>query len=225
MIKQLGVLAAFISLLSFNAQAEGKFKGWFFASSDYNWRGYSFANDKDPSIQSDISYSNNGLTVGMWNGNISTAFFKGYEFDPYITYAHSIGEVEVYGTAMWYSFAQASQANSMEYTVGVNWKGLNVSYSTIDTFFSFKTSYTYVQLNYERHLVDVIWMKLHLGSSSYEDETVYGTNYTDYKLGIQYRKDNVTLEIAYNTTKDRMAAGSTVELNDGATISSIAMDF
>lgn len=211
------------------ANAEGP-SAYVTLASDYNWRGISFNSKSGAAVQSDISYATDfGLTAGMWAGNIAfpADYFGGYEFDPYISYAHSFGDIQAYVTFMYYTFAQNAQANSTETVLGMKWKDLNVYVTSIPKYFSFETAYIYYNINYAFQIHEKLWLAPAYGFADFDKELVgfYG-DYTHYKIGLQYRKDNYNLEMYFSDTDRQLNTTTTTQDNikDQASVVSLTIN-
>lgn len=223
------ILAA-VSCL-FSAQAFGQANATATIASDYNWRGISFNNYSGAAVQGDMSYSlPYNFTLGVWASNLAypANFFGGYEADPYLTYTHQFGDISAYATFMWYTFSRFSKANTTEVTLGMKWKDLHISIGQLPEYFSFESKSLYYQASYAHPIGENLWAAAQVGHTDFSDfiASLWG-DYTHYKLGVQYRKDKMTMEMAFSKT-DREINGATeaaakTKQNDDATIVTLTM--
>ncbi len=228
MFKHLALAAAALCCVAMSAQVQAQPAASVTVASDYSWRGISFNNYSGAAVQGDMNYTTGyGLTAGAWVGNIAMAGFGGYEFDPYLNYAHNFGDIQVYGTFMWYTFARSAVANTLETTAGVKMFGANISASWIPQYFGADTSSMYYQGNYAYQINDKFWFVPQVGYTNMGEaiQTLWDS-YFHYKLGLQYRQDKYTMEMFYSETNRNLnnAVGtSNGKTQDDAMIVSLTM--
>ena len=106
--------------------------------SDYVWRGIS-QNAEDPSIQGGFDYANDsGFYAGIWGASVDFAGPESTEFDVYAGWSTGfesglgldLGLIEY----TYHGQDGASDSNFTEYSIGLSYAGLGVTYSVGDEF-------------------------------------------------------------------------------------------
>lgn len=205
MKKHLVMLSAALCLAGF--QAWGQVNAVLTISSDYMWRGVSFNSYSGAAVQGDLSYGlGHGLTLGAWASNITADAYAntygGYEFDPYLLYTHEMDGMSVYAMAQWINYIRSSKNNAMEYTLGINWKGVNASVIHQPNMYGWDIAYTYFQINYGHNLTENLWLVGTYGHHDVEEYTAFfgRKDFSHAKLALQVRKDKNTFEMAFSKT-------------------------
>ena len=102
--------------------------------------------------------------------------------------------------------------------------------SQIPKYFSFETSYVYAYATYTLHLMEKWHLAPTVGYADFEKKDIAGL-YNDYyhaKLGLQYKVEKYTLEIAGSHTNRRGNDGTgnnNVKLQDDAVIATYTVVF
>lgn len=86
-------------------------------SNMYYWRGLDLGTG-DPQVSGDLKFSESGFYAGIWGGSGDSV--GGTEYDLYIGYGNTIGDIFKYDFSLWtYTYPSASEVDtSTIYTVG-----------------------------------------------------------------------------------------------------------
>jgi uncharacterized protein (TIGR02001 family) len=186
-------------------------------ANDYNWRGLTFTNS-GPAVQGSIGYATDfGLGGGLWASN----HVAGYQGTPYLYYWHAFGDVTVNVQVLWYTFTGASQMDSLAPGVSASFMHAKVGVDFMGDYFGTKTANTYFYGQYTLAIDDKLSFVPSVGMSSFADAkktSIFGAgssnSHMNYKLAFDYKKDDVTVELAFTATDRKLidATGTTTKL-------------
>lgn len=190
------LLAVF--LLTSSSPAFAKFSSTVTIANDYNWRGRSLLPKATPATQGLIEYDTDfGLGAYVWMSNI----VFGYEVIPEIHYTRTFGDWSVLGEVQNYTFPHQPNANTLEIGGNVAAYGARLWVNYNPKHLGSDTTDLYLNLSYVYAVQPTFNVLGAVGKSTFGDEKKVGmTNYMDYKVGVQYHKDDYMVEMAFTDT-------------------------
>ncbi|MCG9695516.1 TorF family putative porin [Shewanella sp. Isolate11] len=165
------------------------------ATSNYLWRGVTQTGDAT-AIQGGIDYEHDsGFYLGTWASNVDFGDDTSYELDVYGGYSGSIGEDFGYDVSyLYYAYPDSDgEIDFGEVSVGVSWKWLSLSYSTIlnagDDVASSpldNEDMSYINAGVSFPLSDSLSISAHYGYSTGDVVTSWfgEDNYADYSVSL-----------------------------------------
>ena len=226
--------------------------GNFALTSNYIFRGISQTFDK-PAIQGGVDWVHpSGFYLGTWASTISSVSYNNtnLEWDVYGGYNGSISDDFAYNVALLgylypggkYNAAPDEKYDTLEATVGVTYKFLNVKYShTLTDYYGVNNNTVsvpngdsqgsgYIEANVNYEVMDKLILGLHVGHQKIKN---YGDlDYTDYKVSLSKQFGGVNLTAAYSDTNADPAiytisdsTGKSKDISNGAFFVTAAMTF
>ena len=226
--------------------------GNFALTSNYVFRGISQTWD-EPAIQGGVDWAHSsGFYLGTWVSTISSNSYNNtnLEWDLYGGYNGSINDDFSYNLALLgyfypggkYNAAPDEKYDTLEATVGLTYKFLNVKYShTLTDYYGVNSTTIsppngdsqgsgYIEANVNYEVMEKLILGLHIGHQKIKN---YGDlDYTDYKVSLSREFGGVNLTAAYSDTNADPAlytisdaAGKSKDISNGAFFITAAMTF
>lgn len=204
-------------------------------ASDYSWHGMSWAVAGTPFVSGLIDYAtDSGFGGGMWMSNIDP-YFGGSSMMPYLYYYKTFGKVGLNFQLRNFSFLTASHFNSPSGTVIADVGNFKASVEYFPKYFGTKSDLTYLWVGYTFQIDENLFFAPTVGYSKFSKEVetnVFATSssgsYVDWKVGLQYKKEGFTTEVALTDTNRETldAAGTKTKVKiDEKTVISLTKDF
>lgn len=225
-MKRVSIIAAALVLagaLTAAAQDSPGFAGGVTFTTEYILRGVSQSDD-EPAVQGNIDFVAGGFYAGVWGSSIEIselAFSESpVELDFYLGYVwewDSGWSFELGGVA--YEYPRDDLLDYQEAVVGFGYKVFNLKAYYSDDFLGLGGAGQYYDGTVEIPLGDSgFTLAVHGGRSIFDDE-VGILDYTDYRGGLSYTWNNLTVDVSYTDTDENQFG----HLDDGRVVGSLSL--
>lgn len=199
------------ALMATSAVAQAEISGNVTLASDYVFRGIS-QTDNAPAIQGGFDYAHDsGFYLGTWASNVDSTFFTNstdpqIELDLYGGYSGETGGGIGYDLGyLRYEYpGGGSNADTNEIYASLSYMGFtgSINYSDELNFVGSDESAYYLAAGYDMDLPMDFGLSLHLGYSDGDafDSDEFGTDYTDWSIGVSKPVFGVDLGLTYTDT-------------------------
>lgn len=227
-MKRASMIAAALMLagaLTPAAQAAPGFVGGASFTTEYILRGVSQSDD-EPAVQANIDFVAGGFYAGIWGSSIEIGELAGSEapaeIDLYLGYVweYDSGWSFELG-AIHYEYPRDDFLDYQEAVFGFGFEVFTVTYYYSDDFLGLGGAGHYVDGTVEVPLGDSGFaLAVHAGRSIFDfDDPVPIEDYTDYRGGLSYTHDNLTVDVSYTDTDENQFG----DLDDGRVVGTLSL--
>lgn len=174
--------AVLIGASAFSGSALAGVSGNVSVASDYIYRGIAQTGGTSV-VQGGLDYGHeSGFYVGTWASSLGDGL---YELNHYAGFAFEAGGVSFDLGALLYHYPDSSASDTAEYTLGVGFGALSLSYSYSPDWFSTDEDASYLNAGYSFELSDSVALDLALGYSFGDGiKASVGEEYLDYSVSV-----------------------------------------
>lgn len=192
-------------------------------TTEYILRGVSQSDD-EPAVQGNIDFVRGGFYAGIWGSSIEIGDLAGsaspVELDFYLGYVWELDSgwsLEL--GAIHYEYPRDDFLDYEEGYAGVGYKVFNLKYYYSDDFLGLGGAGHYLDGTVEVPFGDSGFaVAVHAGLNRFDDEVPI-EDYTDYRGGISYTWQNLTVDVSYTDTDENQFG----DLDDDRVVGSLSL--
>lgn len=192
-------------------------------TTEYILRGVSQSDD-EPAVQGNIDYTAGGFYAGIWGSSLEISELAGseapVELDFYLGYVWELDSGWSFELgAIHYEYPRDDFLDYEEGYAGVGFKVFSLKYYYSDDFLGLGGAGHYLDGTVEVPFGDSGFaVAVHAGLNAFDDEVPI-EDYTDYRGGISYTWQNLTVDVSYTDTDENQFG----DLDDDRVVGSLSL--